>query len=229
MARYLILSEKHVTHRLWQLCQEELNNAAPPQGMFFQASRVAPAQHLGELHIQSSTDHATAPLALSHFPMPLESWYHYLYGPSYFQPLCDFAFPYNLSLERTLGTNSLNVFHNTCAQRNRIHRVSLMRERYGDKICDTKFHLQKSSGCWRAPCKTKPLSATFIIQTWMPPNVTEFKRLTSQIRRFSCHIDARWANLCLSESLNFPLAFQSMSRAIVIINNCVTALCSESW
>lgn len=109
------------------------------------------------------------------------------------------SFRYNPSLGRTLGTDSLNFFRNIFAQRNWILRASLMRERHGNTICGNKSPLVEKfrilvSTLQNQACLCYSIIHEPEVQTWTPPNITEFKRLTSQNRPFSCHIDARWAN-----------------------------------
>lgn len=76
------------------------------------------------------------------------------------------------------------------------------------QFVETKAHLSESSGYQKAPCKIKPVCYLIIhepeIQTWTPPNVTEFKNLTSQIRSFYATLMQGGPILCLSEYLNLP-------------------------
>lgn len=94
------------------------------------------------------------------------------------------------------------------------------------KYMEIKFYLSKSSGYSRAPCKIKPVffSPLYTNQKYklrLLQISLNFRGYLAKSDLFHATLTQGVSILCLSESLNLPLIFQSISRAILIINNCV--------
>lgn len=196
--------EASVTRRLWQVSGEELNNAAPPWDVGFLGNCCGSYQHQGYLWIQSCTAHAAPPPALGPFPVPLTSSGCTICVPFSFPAivcLCHFIaiHPQGGLWEQTHETFSIIW----------ICKASLIKERHGNIICGNKIPLVRKFRILKSTLQNQACVCYLTthepeIQTWTPPNVVEFKRLTSQIRSFYATLMQGGPVLCLSEYLNLP-------------------------